>query len=65
MNTKIEKIHGRQILDSRGTPTVEVEVLLEDGTVGIASVPSGLSCGEHEAHELRDEIHDFYAGKSV
>lgn len=65
MNTTIKKIHGRQILDSRGIPTVEVDVFLEDGTVGVASVPSGLSRGEHEAHELRDEIHDFYAGKSV
>ncbi len=65
MNTTIEKIRGRQILDSRGTPTVEVDVFLEDGTVGTASVPSGLSRGKHEAHELRDEIHEFYAGKSV
>ncbi|MBE6424505.1 MAG: phosphopyruvate hydratase [Planctomycetaceae bacterium] len=61
----IEKIRARQILDSRGMPTVEVDVHLADGTIGTASVPSGLSRGRHEAVELRDGIRDFYNGKSV
>ncbi len=52
--TAIEDIIGRQILDSRGNPTVEVDVILEDGTLGRAAVPSGASTGAHEAHELRD-----------
>ena len=65
MKTTIEKICARQILDSRGMPTVEVDVHLADGTVGTASVPSGLSKGRHEAVELRDGIRDFYGGKSV
>ena len=51
---KIKSIHGREILDSRGNPTVEVEVVLEYGVRGLASVPSGASTGEHEALELRD-----------
>ena len=51
---KIEKIIGREILDSRGNPTVEVDVILESGFTGRASVPSGASTGEHEALELRD-----------
>lgn len=51
---KIEKIIGREILDSRGNPTVEVDVILESGFIGRASVPSGASTGEHEALELRD-----------
>ena len=50
----IELIHARQVLDSRGNPTVEVEVVLESGVVGRAAVPSGASTGEHEAVELRD-----------
>ena len=50
----IEYIEGREILDSRGNPTVEVEVLLADGSMGRAAVPSGASTGEHEAVELRD-----------
>ena len=50
----IVDIHGRQILDSRGNPTVEVDVTLDDGTVGTAAVPSGASTGVHEAWELRD-----------
>ena len=50
----ITKIHGREILDSRGNPTVEVEVFLEDGSIGRASVPSGASTGIYEACELRD-----------
>ena len=51
---RIEKITGREILDSRGNPTVEVDVWLESGVMGRASVPSGASTGEHEALELRD-----------
>ena len=61
---KIEKIIGRQIIDSRGNPTVEAEVLLSDGSCGRASVPSGASTGIFEAKELRDEKKD-YNGKSV
>lgn len=61
---KIEKIFGRQIIDSRGNPTVEAEVLLSDGSCGRASVPSGASTGIFEAKELRDEKKD-YNGKSV
>jgi enolase len=52
--TAIIHVHGRQILDSRGNPTVEVEVLLEDGSFGRAAVPSGASTGAHEAVEKRD-----------
>lgn len=51
---KITKITGREILDSRGNPTVEVDVVLENGVLGRAAVPSGASTGEHEALELRD-----------
>ncbi|MBD3333010.1 phosphopyruvate hydratase [candidate division GN15 bacterium] len=58
-------IHGRQILDSRGTPTVEVEVCLDDGTIGRAAVPSGASTGAHEAVELRDGEKEYYFGKGV
>ena len=50
----ISSIHGRQVLDSRGNPTVEVEVALSDGSFGRAAVPSGASTGAHEAWELRD-----------
>ena len=50
----ISSIHGRQIIDSRGNPTVEVDVKLEDGSMGRAAVPSGASTGAHEAIELRD-----------
>ena len=50
----IDKIHGREILDSRGNPTVEVDVTLENGVMGRASVPSGASTGIYEAYELRD-----------
>ena len=53
---KIEKIHAREILDSRGNPTVEVEVTLENGVMGRAAVPSGASTGENEALELRDGL---------
>lgn len=62
---KIVKIHARQILDSRGNPTVEADVILEDGTMGRTSVPSGASTGTNEALELRDNDPKFYGGKSV
>jgi enolase len=61
----IVDIHGRQILDSRGNPTVEVDVTLDDNTVGTAAVPSGASTGMHEAWELRDDDKSVYLGKSV
>lgn len=61
----IEDIHARQVIDSRGNPTVEVDVTLESGTLGRAAVPSGASTGEHEAVELRDGDKDYYMGKSV
>lgn len=61
----IEKIHGREVLDSRGNPTIEVEVLLADGAFGRAIVPSGASTGEHEALELRDGDKSRYGGKGV
>ena len=60
---KIAKIHAREILDSRGHPTVEVDVILNDGTRGRAAVPSGASTGEHEAVELRDGNPKRYDGK--
>ena len=63
--TTIAAIEARQILDSRGNPTVEAEVSLEGGGFGRASVPSGASTGEHEAYELRDENPNQYAGKGV
>ena len=62
---KIKSITGREILDSRGNPTIEAEVLLESGVTGIASVPSGASTGEHEAIELRDGDPSRYGGKGV
>lgn len=62
---KIEKITGREILDSRGNPTVEVDILLESGVMGRASVPSGVSTGENEALELRDGDKKRYGGKGV
>ena len=62
---KIKSITGREILDSRGNPTIEAEVLLESGVTGIASVPSGASTGEHEAIELRDGDPLRYGGKGV
>src|SRR5882724_6267543 len=61
----IEEIHAREILDSRGNPTIEAEVMLIGGEVGRAAVPSGASTGEHEAIELRDEDKKRYAGKGV
>jgi enolase len=63
--TAIVDIIGREILDSRGNPTVEVDVVLEDGSVGRAAVPSGASTGAHEAVELRDGDRDRYLGKGV
>ncbi len=61
----IKKIHARQILDSRGNPTVEVDVTTEDGALGRAAVPSGASTGKHEAVELRDNDPDRFMGKGV
>jgi enolase len=61
----IEEVWAREILDSRGNPTVEAEVILEDGTTGRAAVPSGASTGEHEAVELRDGDAERYLGKGV
>ena len=63
--TAIIDIHGREILDSRGNPTVEVDILLEDGSFGRAAVPSGASTGAHEAVELRDGEKGRYLGKGV
>ena len=62
---KIEKIIGREVLDSRGNPTVEVDVILESGAKGRASVPSGASTGVNEALELRDGDKSRYMGKGV
>ena len=62
---KIVNVHGREVLDSRGNPTVEVEVLLDDGTKARAIVPSGASTGESEALELRDGDKSRYLGKGV
>ena len=61
----ISHILGREVLDSRGNPTVEVEVQLQDGATGRAIVPSGASTGEHEAVELRDGDQSRYVGKGV
>jgi enolase len=65
MSTKITRVHARQVLDSRGNPTVEAEVSLESGAFGRAIVPSGASTGEHEALELRDGDKSKYLGKGV
>ncbi len=65
MSVSIEQIHAREILDSRGNPTIEVDVMLGDGSFGRAAVPSGASTGEHEAVELRDGDKDRYMGKGV
>ncbi len=62
---KIKKIVGREILDSRGNPTVEVDVILENGVLGRAAVPSGASTGENEALELRDGDKNRYLGKGT
>jgi enolase len=64
-STTISRVHAREILDSRGNPTVEVDVRLENGTLGRAAVPSGASTGEHEAWELRDGNKDRFGGKGV
>lgn len=61
---RIHKLHARQIFDSRGFPTIEVRVILSDGTVGVGSAPSGASTGSHEAHELRDGT-EAYCGMGV
>ena len=65
MNRRIERIHGREVLDSRGNPTVAVEVTLADGTIGEAMVPSGASTGANEAIELRDGDTKRFGGKGV
>ena len=62
---EIEKVTGREIIDSRGNPTVEAEVYLADGTVGRGAAPSGASTGEFEALELRDGNKDRFGGKGV
>ncbi len=64
-NTHIKNVFARQILDSRGNPTVEVDITLADGTIGRAAVPSGASTGEHEAVELRDGDKSRFMGKGV
>ena len=64
MSTIVD-VHARQILDSRGNPTVEVDVCLADGTFGRAAVPSGASTGVHEAWEKRDADNSVYLGKGV
>ena len=61
---KIKNLHARQILDSRGNPTIEVDTYLEDGTIGRAAVPSGASTGKYEAVELRDND-TAYMGKYI
>src|SRR5688500_12225500 len=63
--TEIINIHAREVLDSRGNPTVEAEIACADGSSGRAMVPSGASTGEHEAHELRDGDKQRYLGKGV
>mgnify|MGYP006276231507 CR=1 FL=1 len=63
--SSIAGIHARQILDSRGNPTVEVDVSLSDGSFGRAAVPSGASTGAHEAWEMRDGDKGVYLGKGV
>src|SRR5438067_520484 len=65
LSMTIESLHAREILDSRGNPTVEVEVILVDGSVGRAAVPSGASTGAHEAVELRDGDKGRFLGRGV
>src|SRR5215831_2849622 len=65
MSTKIIAVHGREIIDSRGNPTVEADVRLEGGILGRGAVPSGASTGEHEAIELRDGDKTHYLGKGA
>ena len=62
---KIKKILGRQIIDSRGNPTCEADIVLDDGTIGRGAVPSGASTGKLEALELRDNDPNTYLGKSL
>src|SRR5256885_8400289 len=62
---ELQSIHAREILDSRGNPTLEVEIVLEDGATGRAAVPSGASTGAHEAVELRDGDKKRYLGKGT
>ena len=62
---KIKKIKAREVLDSRGNPTIEADVILDDGTIGSAMVPSGASTGQREALELRDGDKSRYLGKGV
>ena len=64
-DTRVVRVRGREILDSRGRPTVEADVLLAEGTLGRASVPSGASTGTHEAVELRDADSARYRGFGV
>ena len=63
--SKIKSVHAREILDSRGNPTVEVDIVLEDGSQGRAAVPSGASTGVHEALELRDNDKKRFGGKGT
>src|SRR4029453_6603254 len=63
--TKIARVRGRQVVDSRGNPTVEAEVSLTGGAIGTAIVPSGASTGEHEAWELRDDVKERFLGRGV
>src|SRR5580692_3948058 len=65
MSTKITRVHARQVIDSRGNPTVEADVYVGGGVRGRAAVPSGASTGEHEALEMRDADKSKYAGKGV
>jgi len=65
MSTKITRVHARQVIDSRGNPTVEADVILDGGALGRAAVPSGASTGEHEALELRDGDKSKFLGKGV
>ena len=65
MNSSIEKVYAREILDSRGNPTVEVDIYTKSGHLGRAAVPSGASTGEYEAIELRDMDSERYLGKGV
>ena len=64
-NMKIKEVRGREIIDSRGNPTVEAQVILKDGTCGMGAAPSGASTGEFEALELRDQDKKRYGGKGV
>ena len=63
--TKIKKVHARQVFDSRGNPTIEAEVILENNIKASSIVPSGASTGAFEAHELRDNDKKYFLGKSV